>query len=160
MSSVSCTSRLPSIRSRWNTDTTVSDRPMKRRQDETSSSDSADRSAGGRQVLSGGRDNPSVPPGLVPPPSAPLEESDAGLAVGSGEGQGDSRLKGFKAPKGANRLCGGGGLRRGAEVKESTHGSAQVAWAGWRLAGPSAGTLEGGSGPAGLGAGQSAHEQG
>lgn len=111
-------------------------------------------------MLSGGRDNPSVPPGLVPPPSAPLEESDAGLAVGSGEGQGDSRLKGFKAPKGANRLCGGGGLRRGAEVKESTHGSAQVAWAGWRLAGPSAGTLEGGSGPAGLGAGQSAHEQG
>lgn len=123
MSSVSCTRRLPSIRSRWNTATTLSDRPMKRRQEETSSRDNTDRSAGGRQVLSGGGDNPSVPP-----PSAPLEESDVGLAAGSGEGQGEGRLKGFKAPKGANRLC--GGLRRGAEEKESTQGSAQVAWAG------------------------------
>lgn len=130
MSSVSCTKRLPSIRSRWNTDTTFSDRPMKRRQDETSSSDNTDTSAGGRQVLSGGGDKPSVTPGLVPPPSAPLEESDLGVAAGSGEGQGDGWLKGFKAPKGANRLCGGGGLRRGVEVKESTHGPAQATWAG------------------------------
>lgn len=159
MSSVSCTRRLPSILSRWNTDTTASDRPMKRRQDDTSSSDSTDRSAGGRQVLSGGGDNRSAAPGFVPPPSAPLEESGVGLAAGSGEGQGDGRLKGFRAPKGAKRLC-GGGLRRGAAVKESTHGSAQVAWAGWRLGGPSAGTLGGGSGPAGLGAGQSVQEQG
>lgn len=130
MSSVSCTRRLPSIRSLRNTDTTASDRPMNRRQDETSSSDSTDRSAGGRQLPSGDWDNPSVTPGVAPPPSAPLEESDVGLAGGSGDGQGDGRLKGFNAPKGANRLWGGGGLRRGAEVKESTHGSAQVAWAG------------------------------
>lgn len=150
MSSVSCTRRLPSIRSRRNTATTASDRPMKRRQDETSSSDSTDRSAGGRQLLSGGVDNPSVTPRVVPPPSAPLEESDVGLAAGSGEGQGDGRLKGFKAPKGAKRLWGGGGLRRDAEVKESTHGSAQVAWAGWRFAGPSAEMVEGASGPAGV----------
>lgn len=130
MSSVSCTRRLPSIRSLWNTATAASDRPMNRRQDETSSNDSTDRSAGGRQVWSGGVDNPSTPVGDVPPPSAPLEESVVGVATGSGEGHGDWRLKGFNAPKGANRLCGGGGLRRGPEVKESTHGSAQVACAG------------------------------
>lgn len=80
---------------------------------------------------SGGVDNPSVTPVDVPPPSAPLEESVDGLAAGSGEGHGDWRLKGFNAPKGANRLCGGGGRSRGPEeVKESTHGSAQVACAG------------------------------
>lgn len=81
-------------------------------------------------MWTGGRDNPSLTTVEVPPPSAPLDESVVGLAVGSGEGQGDWRLNGFNAPKGANRLCGGGGLRRGPEEKESTHGSAQVACAG------------------------------
>lgn len=131
ISSVSCTNRLPSIRSLWNTDTAASDRPINRRQAETSSNDRADRSAGGRQVGSGSGDNPSGTPVDVPPPSAPLEESVVELGAGSGEGQGDWRLKGFNAPKGANRLCGGGGLSRSPEeVKESTHGSAQVACAG------------------------------
>lgn len=113
---------------------------------------------------SGGGHNPSVTPVDAPPPSAPLEESVVGLAGGSGEGQGDWRLKGFNAPKGANLLCGGGGLSRGPEeVKESTHGSAQVACAGWGLAVfavLSAGAAEAGSGLAGLGAGQSAQEHG
>lgn len=128
MSSFSCTRRLPSIRSRWNTATAASDRPMNRRQADTSSRDSADRSDGGRQEGSGGGDVPSVD---APPPSAPLEDSVAGLVAGSGEGQGDWRLKGFSAPKGAKRFCGGGGLSRGPEdVKESAHGSAQVACAG------------------------------
>lgn len=82
-------------------------------------------------MWSAGSDKPSVTPADVPPPSAPLEDSNGGLATGSGEGQGDCRLKGFNAPKGANRLCGGGGLRRGPEAgKESTHGSAQVACPG------------------------------
>lgn len=156
MSSVSCTRRLPSILSLWNTPTAASDRPIKRRQAETSSSDSTERSAGGRQVGSGGVDRPSVTPVDVPPPSAPLEDS----VVGSGEGQGDWRLKGFSAPKGANRLC-GGGLSRGPDgVRESTHGSAQVACAGWGLAVLSAGMVETGSGLVGLGAGQSAQEHG
>lgn len=89
MSSVSCTSRLPSIRSLWNTDTAASDRPMNLRQADTSSSDSADRSEGGLQVGSVGGDRPSVTPVDVPPPSAPLDESVVELVVGSGEGQGD-----------------------------------------------------------------------
>lgn len=89
MSSVSCTRRLPSILSLWNTATAASERPMNRRQDDTSSNDSTDRSAGGRQLWSGGGDNPSVTTVDVPPPSAPLEESVVGLTVGSGEGQGD-----------------------------------------------------------------------
>lgn len=161
MSSVSWTSRLPSIRSLWKTPTAASGRPMKRRHADTSSSDSADRSAGGRQVRSGGRDGPSVTPEGVPPPSAPLEKSVVVLAAGSGDGQGDWRLKGFKAPKGANRLCGGGGLSLGTEEdKESTHGSAQVACAGLGLVELSAGREEAGSGLAGLGAGQSPQEHG
>lgn len=112
-------------------------------------------------MASGGEDNRSVSPVDVPPPSAPLEESVVGLAAGSGEGQGDWRLKGFNAPKGANRLCGGGGLSRGPEVvKESTHGSAQVACAGWGLAELSVGMAGTGSGLAELGAGQSPQEHG
>lgn len=89
MSPDSCTRRLPSIRSLWNTATAASDRPMNRRQADTSSNDSTDRSAGGLQVWSGDRGCPSVTPADVPPPSAPLEESVVGLAAGSGEGQGD-----------------------------------------------------------------------
>lgn len=70
-------------------------------------------------------------------------------------------MNGFRAPKGAKRLWGGGGLRRGPEeAKESTHGSAQVACAGWGVAELSAGMLGAGSGLAGLGAGQSVQEQG
>lgn len=92
------------MRSLWNTATAPSDRPMKRRQADTSSNDSADRSAGGRQVGSLGGAKPSMTPVEVPPPSAPREESVEELAGGSGEGQGDWRLKGFSAPKGANRL--------------------------------------------------------
>lgn len=135
---------------------------MNRRQDDTSSSDSTDKSAGGRQLWSGGGDMASVTAADVPPPSAPREKSVAGLVVGSGEGQGDWRLNGFRAPKGAKRLCGGGGLSRGGpeEAKESTHGSAQVACAGWGPAELSAGMLGAGSGLAGLGAGQSVQEQG
>lgn len=161
MSSVSWTSRLPSIRSLWKTPTAASGRPMNRKHAETPSRDKAERSAGGRQVGSGGRDGPSVTPEGVPPPSAPLEKSVAGLTAGSGEGQGDWRLKGFKAPKGANRLCGGGGLSLGTEEgKESAHGSAQVACAGLGLVELSAGTEDAGSGLAGFGAGQSPQEQG
>jgi len=105
-------------------------------------------------VGSGARDSPSVAD--IPPPSAPLEESAAGVAAGSGEGQGDWRLKGFSAPKGANRLCGGGGLSRGPEEeKESAQGSAQVACAVL-----SAGGAETSLGLAGFWAGQSAQEHG
>lgn len=161
MSSVSCTRRLPSIRSLWNTATAASERPMNRRQDDTSSSDSTDKSAGGRQLWSWGGDKLSTTVADVPPPSAPREKSVVGLVVGSGEGQGDWRLNGFRAPKGAKRLWGGGGLRRGAEeVKESAHGSAQVACAGWELVELSVGMFAAGSGLAGLGAGQSVQEQG
>jgi len=107
MSSVSCTRRRPSIRSRWNTATAPSDRPMKRRQADTSSKESVERSAGGRQAGSpvGAREvSPPPAPAEAPPPSAPRDASVAGLAGGSGEGHGDWRLKGFSAPKGANRL--------------------------------------------------------
>lgn len=89
MSSVSCTRRLPSIRSLWNTATAASGRPMNRRHADTSSNESADRSAGGLQVGSGGGVDPLVMFVDAPPPSAPLEESVAGFAAGSGEGQGD-----------------------------------------------------------------------
>ena len=89
MSSVSCTRRLPSIRSLWKMDTAASDRPMNRRHADTSSNERADRSAGGRQVGSGDRDSPSMTTRDVPPPSAPLEASVVGWGPGSGEGQGD-----------------------------------------------------------------------
>ena len=92
------------MRSRWNTPTAASDRPMKRRQADTSSNERAERSAGGRQAGSPASVVSPPPPVGVPPPSAPREASVAGLAGGSGEGHGDWRLKGFSAPKGANRL--------------------------------------------------------
>lgn len=111
-------------------------------------------------MWSGVGHNTSATPADVPPPSAPLDESVVGLEVGSGEGQGDWRLKGFSAPKGANRLCGGGGLRRGPVVNGSTHGSTQVACAGGGLAEVSAGRAGVGSGLAGFVAGQSVQEQG
>lgn len=110
---------------------------------------------------SGGEEEPSVPMADVPLPSAPREDSLVGSVAGSGEGHGDWRLKGFNAPNGANLLCVGGGLSRGVgDVKESTHGSAQAACAGCVLDGLSAWTVETGSGPVGLGAGQSAQEHG
>ncbi|OPJ86492.1 hypothetical protein AV530_017826 [Patagioenas fasciata monilis] len=49
ISSLSCTKMLPSMRSRAKKLTTSSERPMKRRHLDTSSSDSAERSAGGSQ---------------------------------------------------------------------------------------------------------------
>lgn len=82
ISSLSWVKMEPSMRSRLNKATTSSDRPMKRRHDDTSSTESAHSSAGGRH-------SSGCPP-VVPlaPPSAPLigSASGLGLAVGVGEG--------------------------------------------------------------------------
>lgn len=80
ISSLSWVKMEPSMRSRLNRDTTSSDRPMKRRHDDTSSTESAHSSDGGRHSSG----CPPVTP--LAPPSAPLIGSASGAGVGVGEG--------------------------------------------------------------------------